>query len=237
MPSPDYGPLTDLVKYAGILISSAGGIGLTWRRRAAWEPSEQDVPKGPSRVAGLLTAVAIGIVWTEYALPKYKTSLVLTAALLGVACLLFLLIYGYLIARFVFEKVIFPDEHVIKIIGGLNLTPPAKERLKSEGSIQAILKDLAYDCDRIWTRESRALAKQLFVLCFIGLNVCGTLALSCTALLFLVGKPDTTNATREADPGGGVSQKGRDYVINNNGNSGTIKQTVPGQQPADASKR
>jgi hypothetical protein len=191
MASPDYGPLTDLVKYAGILISSAGAIGLTWRRRANWEPSEQDVPKGPARVAGLLTAVAIGIVWTQYATVAFKAPLVRFAVSLGAGCLAFLLVYGYLIARFVYERTVSPKKNqtqTVKVIGGFTLTKDAMKQLRNAGTIQKLFEGAAFDPDLVWTRASRALAKQLFVLCFIGLNVCGTLALSCAALLFLLGK-------------------------------------------------
>ncbi len=191
MASPDYGPLTDLVKYAGILISSAGAIGLTWLRRANWEPSEQDVSKGPAKVAGLLTAVAIGIMWAQYASPAFKGPIVIAAASLGAACLIFLLIYGYLIARLVFEQTIAPKKNhtqTIKIIGGFSLTRDARKQLRNAGSIQKLFEGAAYDCDLVWLRESRALAKQLFVLCFISLNVCGSLAVSCAALLFLLGR-------------------------------------------------
>jgi hypothetical protein len=191
MASPDYGPLTDLVKYAGILISAAGAIGLTWRRRANWEPSEQDVPKGPARVAGLLTAVAIGVIWTQYSSPAFKTPIVIVAGSLGAACLVFLLVYGYLIARFVFEQTISPKKNqtqTVKSIGGFGLTKDAKKQLRNAGSVQKLFEGAAFDPDLIWPRESRALAKQLFVLCFIGLNVCGSLALSCAALLFLLGR-------------------------------------------------
>lgn len=191
MTTTDYGPLTDLVRYAGILISAAGAISLTWRRRANWEPSEQDVPNGPARVSGLLTAVIIGIVWTQYATPNYKGSVVTVAAALGGLCLLFLLVYGYLVAQLVFERIVSPKKnqtHPIKIIGGFSLTNEAKRKLKSAGSIQKLFEGAAYDADLVWPRHSRALAKQLFVLCFIGLNVCGSIAISCAALLFLIGK-------------------------------------------------
>jgi len=191
MPSPDYGPLTDLVKYSGILISAAAAIGLTWRRRANWEPSEQDVPKGAAKVSGLLAAVAVGIIWTQYSSSPYKDPLVIAAASLGVTCLVFLLIYGYLIARFVYERTISSRKNqcqIVKVIGGFTLTKDAREQLSNAGSVQKLFEGAAFDADLVWDRGSRALAKQLFVLCFIGLNVCGTLALSCAALLFLLSR-------------------------------------------------
>lgn len=191
MAMTNYGPLTDLVKYAGILISAAGAIGLTWRRRANWEPSEQDVPNGPGRVSGLLTAVVIGVIWTQYSEPGDKHVIALLAGALGAGCLLFLLVYGYLVAQLAFERIVSPKKNqtkLIRTIGGFSLATEAKRKLKGAGSIQKLFEGSAYDPDLVWSRHSRALAKQLFVLCFIGLNVCGSIALSCAALLFLIGR-------------------------------------------------
>jgi hypothetical protein len=58
----NYDSLTDLVNAAGILVSAGVAIGLIWRGRAKWEPSEVDIPTGPERVAGLLTAIAVAII-------------------------------------------------------------------------------------------------------------------------------------------------------------------------------
>jgi hypothetical protein len=52
-----------IVADAGALIAAAGAILVSWKGRARWEPWEEDVPKGPQQVAGLVTAVAIGVLW------------------------------------------------------------------------------------------------------------------------------------------------------------------------------
>lgn len=189
MTSQDYGPLTDLVKYSGLLISAAGAIGLAWRRKANWEPSEQDLPKGPARVAGLLTAIVIAVIWTQFAFAWYKWPIAKAAIALGAAALVFFLVYGYFVARLTYEKETSVGRNKSKqekIIGGFALTPDAKEALVKAGNIQRLFQGAAYDPDLVWTRESRALARQLFALCYIGLNVCGSLALTCAALLFLL---------------------------------------------------
>jgi hypothetical protein len=189
MTSQDYGPLTDLVKYSGLLISATGAIGLAWRRKANWEPSEEDLPKGPARVAGLLTAIIIAVIWTQFAFASYRWSIAKAAITLGAASLVCFLVYGYFIARLTYEKQTSVGRNKSKqekIIGGFELTMDAKEALARVGSIQRLFQGAAYDPDLVWTRESRALARQLFALCYIGLNVCGTLALTCAALLFLL---------------------------------------------------
>lgn len=197
MAATDYGPLTDLVKYAGILISAAGAIGLTWRRRAKWEPSEQDVPSGAAKVAGLLTAIVIAVIWTQYSTAAAKPELTRISLTLGVVCVVFLLVYGYLIAQLVYVQAVSPKKNQVinvKIIGGFALTRDAKKHLREAGSIQRLFEGAGYDPDLVWTRASRAFAKQLFVLCFIGLNVSGTIALSCAALLLLLGSAPQGNA-------------------------------------------
>jgi hypothetical protein len=129
--------------------------------------------------------------WTQYSKAEFKAPLVMFAVSMSMGALVFLLLYGYVVARFVFEQKISPKgSHAppVKIIGGFGLTSGAKKQIRSAGSIQKLFEAAAFDPDLIWPRESRALAKQLFALCFIGLHVCGSLALSSAALLFLLGR-------------------------------------------------
>ncbi len=189
MNESEYGPLTDLVKYSGMLMSAAIAVGLAWRRRANWEPCEEDVPKGPSHVAGLLSAIAIAIVWSEYSTLAARDGLTKAAIILGGCALVFLLLYGFLIANQVYEQRFSPKKGKVetrKIVGGFALTPEAKKKLRRVGSVQKLFEGAAYDPDLVWTRDSRAHAKQAFALAYIGLNLSGTMALSCAALLFLL---------------------------------------------------
>src|SRR5689334_13490539 len=94
----NYGALTSLVRAAGTLVSAAIAIGLTWRGRAKWEPSEVDIPKGPERVAGLLTAVAVAIIWSLISDTTHLTLLTQLAIGLAVGTLFALLIYSFLIS-------------------------------------------------------------------------------------------------------------------------------------------
>jgi hypothetical protein len=41
-----------------------------FRGRAKWEPSEEDVSAGPQKVAALITAVGIVIIWVRINDPK-----------------------------------------------------------------------------------------------------------------------------------------------------------------------
>src|SRR5215813_3232822 len=174
-----YGSLTGLVTTAGTLVSAALALGLTWKRRARWEPSEEDIPKGGQRVAGLLTAIATAIIWALLATPTYVPLLTKLAISFGAASAVFLLLYGYLVSSQTYIVLKSPKADAVaeeKIIGGFSLTAAAS-KLSKKHTIQDLLKGAAYDPDKLWPRSSRALAKQTFVLGYLGLTVCGTIAL------------------------------------------------------------
>ena len=70
------------------------------------------------------------------------------------------------------------------VIGGFNLTDNAHEVIKSHKlTVQKFFAGTAYDSDEVWTRPSQALAKQLFVVGYIGLVASGTIALAVAAIL------------------------------------------------------
>ena len=189
--SEDYGILTNLVKVAGTLISASVAIGLTWRGRAKWEPSEIDIPKGPGRVAGLMTAVAVAIIWSVIADTTHLKLLTQLAIGLAIGTFIALLIYSFLVATQTYR--IITDTSEQKIIGGFSYTKRAKKVLSkrtNELTTQEFLTTNNYDPDKVWTRTSRALAKTCFLICYISLTVCGTIALSCAAIVFLLSTPN-----------------------------------------------
>ncbi len=161
---------------------------LTWRGRATWEPWEEDVPQGPQKVAGVLCAVVICILWfsSDSSPASFFTYLAIICAVLTV---IFLVVYGYLIGVQTYTKVIVVDAargttEEKKVTGGFRLTADAQEAIKEHKlTVQTFFEGTAYDPDVVWTRPSRAAAKQLFVLSYIGLVACGTVALASAALL------------------------------------------------------
>jgi ABC-type uncharacterized transport system substrate-binding protein len=188
--SSNYGIFTDLVKTAGFLMSAVAAIGLTWRGRARWEPSEEDIPKGPQKVGGLLTAVALALLWTFAADAQHLRFLANIAVVTAIVCLASLLIYGYLISVQTYEGSAKKGEK--KLIGGLSLKPAAEDALKrSENPLtaQEFLKLNRYDPDKVWTRPGRALAKSSFILFYLGLTLGGSLALTCAAMIILYKNP------------------------------------------------
>jgi hypothetical protein len=186
----DYGTLAPLVRTVGWLMSAATAISLSWRRRAKWEPSEEDVSQGPARVGGLLTAVLIAILWTQMADLQHERSLLLLALWLAGATLVSLLVYVFLTSTMVFTQEYALRKNVIgerKIIGGFWLKPKAQEVIAQKFlSVQEVLEGAGNNPDKVWSRPSRGLVKILFILCYMGLIVCGTTALTSVAILLLI---------------------------------------------------
>ena len=162
------GPLAHTVATAGAVIAAATAIGLAWRGRASWEPSEQDLPNGPRRVGGLVAAVAIVLLWSQYtvatAVDQLKSIAVFAASLAVVA----LLAYGYLVATQTYKVVIaMPGNatQVKAIVGGFTLTASARKIQRSRNlTTQDLLAGAAYDPDRVWARiegTSQALLRPL----------------------------------------------------------------------------
>lgn len=185
----EYGSLAPLVQTVGWLVTASAAIGLSWRRRSKWEPSEEDIAQGPARVAGLLTAVAIAIIWTQLSSRSHIPLLTKLSIGAGSLCLVFLIVYGYFVSTMTYVKDESSQDKVRRrnVIGGFTLTRKASDlQVKKSLTVQEIFAGSTYDFDKVWTRGSRALAKAIFVVCYIVLTVSGTVALSCSAILLLL---------------------------------------------------
>jgi hypothetical protein len=188
----EYGTLAPLVKTVGWLMSAAVAIGLAWRGRAKFEPSEQDLPNGPQKVVGVVSAVGIAVLWSRYASQVYAPFLTQAAIWLGCATVIFLITYGLLISTNTYECERSPRKNVVeryKVIGGFSLTEQARHLMKEKSkTIQEIFCGSGYDADKVWPRVSRSLAKQSFVICYLGLALSATLGLACAGILILLNQ-------------------------------------------------
>ena len=124
----DSGPYSLMVAGGGSLIAAASSLALSWRGRAKWEPDEQDVPRGAQKVGVLLTAIGVGILWSQYHdLHGAKGSSLLGVTLITAAgTVVGLLVYGVLVGALTYD-ILKPKRR--KIIGGFALTPYAKKLL------------------------------------------------------------------------------------------------------------
>ena len=181
----DYGALTDVVANVGTAFAALGAIVLAWRGRTDWEPSEEDVSRGPQKVGGVLALVGLVLLRFSYRDEDDVGVLPWLLVVFGLLCLVGLLIYSYLIARQTYEVQRLNSGRVetVKVIGGFRTTERAAELERSGKTMQDILKGAAYELDRVWPRGSRAVAKLSFVGAYLLLTVSGTLAVVSAALL------------------------------------------------------
>lgn len=183
---PGYGPFANLVGTVGAIMATAGAIALGWRRRSRWEPSEEDVSKGPQRVGSLVAAVGIVLIWAN-SRPDHASLLTYWSIWLAVTTVFALLVYGLLNSTMVYyiEVAVAPQEtKEQKIIGGFWFEQGIPEKMRAAGvTTQDFLKGTGYKVDAVWPRIARGLAKQTFVLAYLALTVAGTLALTAGAVL------------------------------------------------------
>lgn len=187
----DYGVFSTIVPTAASIIAATAAIAVSFKGRAKWEPVQEDIPDGGQRIAGLLSALTIALLWYWFSFGGNGNAETLTtiAACFGVAALTSLVIYGLLVGIYVYERVEAVDEnpeHAVtkKIIGGFCLEAEAKKmRTEHKLTIQDLLAGSKYNVDKIWTRPCRAFAKVAFQLSYIGLVYFGTTALAAAAIV------------------------------------------------------
>jgi hypothetical protein len=195
------GQFAGLVRTAGAIMSASFAIAFAWRRRSRWEPSEQDVDNGAERVAGLLTGLFIVLLWVRFSTPEFKNPLTDVAIALGVITLLMLILYGYLVSNQTYYVLKNDQGEPIprrNIIAGFRLTEYATHESKPPEAgqppvtLQAVLEKVDFKPDLVWPRGSRSAAKAVFVICYILLVVCGSVALASAAVVGSLLVPGAT---------------------------------------------
>ncbi|PZS25313.1 MAG: hypothetical protein DLM58_22660 [Pseudonocardiales bacterium] len=184
--SNQYGALSEVVSVATSLMAVAGAIGLAWRGRAipVWAPQDEEVPDGAQKVAGVLAAAGIAYEWAGLRKPSHIGTLNVLLLVFGCATLAGLLAYTFLKGtRTVVAKVTLPHGGTkdVQVISGFRPTQQAAQQLKTL-TMQDVFAGALYEPDRVWTRESRGLAKMAILVSYIALTACGTLLLATAAL-------------------------------------------------------
>lgn len=189
-----YGPLSQIVAYAGMIMAMGGAIFLAFKGREKFEPSAEEIPLGPQRVGGLVSSAIIVIVWLTATITMWSFLVKLVFSLL-VLTILFFLVYLYLILEHTYIEEIVVDNRTnpvktkhAKIIGGFNLTEHAKRELNKRKNItiQKLFAGSGYQRDLIWTHRSQTYSKLSFVMGYLGLSICGTVALGMAAILLIL---------------------------------------------------
>ena len=185
----NYGLLTGLVDDIGALIAAAGAIILAFRGRNRWEPCEEDIPKGPAKISGSLTAAGIAYLW-------YRSETLFDAGIFfsvllycAIGVVVGFLTYVMLITVFTFDRAIAVSTTEIrteKIIGGFWLHKLARQEMRNRDgapTTQKLLEGAAYDVDKVWPRFARGLAKISFILAYLLVIISGSLLLTSGAII------------------------------------------------------
>jgi len=197
----DYGPFAPIVSAAGSIVAMGAAIALGFKGRAKWEPVEEDVAKGPQKVASVVASLLIVLIWAQFNDIQYKNTLTKLVIWCMAVLIVSLLVYG-LLRGYVYKKVrkkpgsaaTSKITEEINVIGGLWLTKSAKKRLaepeepdnpqqQAPLTVQRLFAMADYDKDLLWSRPSQQLASMLFVIGYLGLIVAGTVALGSGAIL------------------------------------------------------
>jgi hypothetical protein len=199
----DYGAFAPIVSTAGTILAMGGALTLGWKGRAKWEPVEEDVPRAPQKVASLVAALMVVLIWVQWNDVQYKSTLTKLVIWCSIALIVSLVVYG-LLKGFIYtavrkkkgEPANSTETEEIKVIGGLWLNKHAKEHVgKPEGpqvpgqppsqslTVQRMFALCEYVKDEVWSRPSQQLASMLFTLGYLGLIIAGTVALGSGAIL------------------------------------------------------
>lgn len=198
----DYGAFAPIVSTAGTIVAMGAALTLGWKGRAKWEPVEEDVSRGPQKVAGLVAALMVVLIWVQWNNIQYKNTLTKLVINCSIGLITSLIVYG-LLKGFIYTAVRkkgqaaeSTETEEIKVIGGLWLNKNARAHVgKPEGphtpgqpppqilTVKRMFALSEYDKDELWSRLSQQLASMLFTLGYLGLIISGTVALGSGAIL------------------------------------------------------
>jgi hypothetical protein len=197
----EYGTFAPIVSTAGSIMAMGAAITLGFKGRAKWEPVEEDVAKGPQKVASVVASLLIVLVWVQFNDVHCKTTLISLVIWCSVALIVSLVVYG-LLKGYVYKRVRKMATSVstseiteeINVIGGFWLKKTARDRLSvpeepdvpgkhAPLTVQRLFAMAEYDKDLLWSRPSQQLASMSFTIGYLGLIIAGTVALGSGAIL------------------------------------------------------
>lgn len=178
----EYGEFATLVATVSSLVAASVAILFGFQKRARWQPPEEAVSVAVSRLASLLTAVGIAILYVfAKDMARWMLAAVVILFLIMTLCALLVAIstnvkYSYF----------FPAERNEKNrkLGGDRLTDEAEKIRKKKGmTIQDMFLDSHGDKDLVWTRDSQASVSIRSTLSFIFLIGGGGCCLAAAGML------------------------------------------------------
>ena len=188
-----YGPLGDMVTGAGFLLAAALALRLGWMRRSGsyWVPPDEAVPKATTRVALLVTAVLLALLYVFLSNPGRKEILAAITLLFLILAVIGLLSTTHIMRAYgvEVERTNRRGKKVKSIkLGGKRLTSEA-ERIKRTRrcSVDRLVQEAQGELTLVFERSSLAGVHTTATAMFLLLQVFGSLALGAAGLL--LGSP------------------------------------------------
>jgi hypothetical protein len=181
----DFGVFAFLVAIVSSLAAAAGAIKLAFMKRTKWQPPEEAVANGTSRLAGLMTMIFIALLFTFGAsIGLFRLAVITVSCFLIAVVALIMTIstninysYFYPAAR---------DEANRKLGGSVLMPEAAKIKENHNQTEQEMFEDVKGAKDKIWTRASQSYVNIRSVLSFIALIGFGSCALAAAGMLVAV---------------------------------------------------
>jgi hypothetical protein len=181
----DFGVFAFLVAIVSSLAAAAGAIMLAFMKRAKWQPPEEVVAKGTSRLASLMTMVFIALLFA------FGTRIGLV--LLGIITVAFFLIAIIALTMTISTNInysyFYPaaKNEANRKPGGSVLTPEAAEIKKTHNQTeQEMFVDVKGAKDKIWTRASQSSVNIRSAISYIALIGFGSCSLAAAGMLVAV---------------------------------------------------
>ena len=186
----DYGQLGQVVAYAGFATAASLAIRVTWAGKLIWEPDIRGLGKAPARMAGVISAVVIVLLFAYTRGSndwKWLTPYALTFAGIGIFSLL-----AYII--FLAACTVQCAEDRERTVAGFWKTSTAKQILAGKSpylppgqlppeTVKELFCGSGRDPDRVWPPLAQGLAKAALVLIYIAFIAPATLAIATGAII------------------------------------------------------
>jgi hypothetical protein len=187
---PDFGPLAPVVAYAGYITAAALAVRVAWAGKILWEPDIRDLAKAPARFAGVVSAIAMVLLFAfSRSSPEWGWLVPYSLVFCGLG-LFNLLLYIVLLSAYTVQC----EDEKERTVAGLWLTSAASQILKGNSNhlLQGqpppdTIRDLYCGTgkvpDRIWPPVAQGLAKAALIVVYIGFIAPSTLAIATGALI------------------------------------------------------
>lgn len=181
----DFGVFAFLVAIVTSLAAAASAIMLAFMKRAKWQPPEEVVASGTSRLASLMAMVFIALLFAFGARIGLVPLGVITVSLFLIAIVALTMTISTNIKYSYYYPAAKNEPN--RKLGGSVLTPEAaKIKATHNQTEQEMFVDVKGAKDKIWTRESQASVNIRSVISFIALIGFGTCALAGAGMLVAV---------------------------------------------------